>query len=161
MRYIMRQKFWSWGDDFTIKDENEQDVFLVDGAAFSWGDNLSVQDMDGNQLAHISQALFTLMPRYEIFRNGEKFAEVIKEFSWFNSSFTLDVPGPNDYSITGSFWQHEYEFQRKGQTVARVSKRYFSWTDTYGIDVVDGEDVLAILSTCIVIDLICHDEKND
>ena len=86
---------------------------------------------------------------------------IFKEFSWFNSSFTLDVPGPNDYSITGSFWEHEYEFQRHGEIVARVSKRYFSWTDTYGIEVVDGEDVLAILATCIVIDLICHDEKND
>ena len=157
----MRQKFWSWGDDFTIKDENEQDVFLVDGAAFSWGDNLSFQDMNGNQLAYISQTIFTLMPKYEIFRGGEKFAEVIKEFSWFNSSFTLDVPGPNDYSITGSFWQHEYQFERQGRTVAQVSKSYFSWTDTYGIDVIDGEDILAILATCVVIDLVCHDEKNN
>ena len=34
-----------------------------------------------------------------------KFAEVIKEFSWFKSKFTLDVPGPNDYTIGGSFWE--------------------------------------------------------
>jgi len=161
MRYIMRQKFWSWGDDFTIKDEHEQDVFLIDGAAFSWGDNLSFQDMSGKQLAYISQTIFTLMPKYEIFRGGKKFAEVVKEFSWFNSSFTLDVPGPNDYSITGAFWSHEYEFQRQGRVVAQVSKRYFSWTDTYGIDVIDGEDILAILATCIVIDLVCHDEKKN
>jgi len=55
--------------------------------------------------------------------NGQKFAEVIKEFSWFKQSFTLDVPGPNDYTIQGDFWSHEYTFTRFGKTVATSQKR--------------------------------------
>ena len=161
MRYMMKQAFWSWGDDFTIKDENQNDAFLVDGHAFSWGDKLSFQSMDGTELAFISQRLMSFMPRYEIHRGGQKFAEVVKKFSWFKSKFTLDVPGPNDYTITGSFWDHEYTFERQGRTVAQVSKQYWSWSDTYGIDIVDGEDDVAILATCVVIDLVCHDEKKD
>ena len=162
MKYMMKQKFWSWGDDFTIKDENGNDAFLVDGKVFSWGDKLSVQDMRGNEVAYIAQKMLSWKPRYEIFIDGSKFAKVIKEFSWFKSKFTLDVPGPNDYTITGSFWQHEYEFQRSGSMVARVSKEYFSWTDTYGIEIIDGENFISILATCIVIDLVCHDnDKND
>ncbi len=161
MRYMMKQKFWSLGNDFTIKDEHGQDVLLVDGAAFSWGDKLSLQDMSGNELAHIAQKLLSFKPRYKIFRDGREFAEVVKEISWFKSKFTLDVPGPNDYSITGSFWQHEYVFQRGGRDVARVSKEYFRMSDTYGIDIVDGEDDVAILATCVVIDLVCHDEQHD
>ena len=105
--------------------------------------------------------MLSLMPRYEIHRDGKKFAEVVKKFSWFKSKFELDVPGPNDYTITGSFWDHEYSFERMGRTVASVSKAYWSWTDTYGIDIVDGEDDVAILATCVVIDLVCHDEKNN
>jgi uncharacterized protein YxjI len=31
MRYVLKQKFWSWGDDFTIKNANGQDAFFVDG----------------------------------------------------------------------------------------------------------------------------------
>ena len=73
---------------------------------------------------------------------------------------TIDVPGPNDYTISGSFWEHEYAFERGGAIVAHVSKELSSWTDTYGIDVVDGEDDVAILATCVVIDLVCHEEKN-
>ena len=122
MRYLMKQKFWSWGDDFTVKDEQGQDVYFVDGAAFSWGDKLSIQDMDGQELAFISQRLMSLLPRYEISRDGQQFAEVTKEFSWFKSKFTLDAPGPNDYSITGCFWDHEYEFERSGRTVARAPR---------------------------------------
>ena len=56
MRYLLKEKFWGWGDDYAIKDENENPVFIVDGAAFSWGDKLSFQDTSGNELAHILYA---------------------------------------------------------------------------------------------------------
>ena len=103
MRYVIKEKFWSWGDDFHIYDENKQPVFFVDGQAFSWGDKLSFQDMQGHEMAFISQKLLRWKPTYEIHRDGQLFAKVIKEFSWFKQTFALDVPGPNDYSIKGSF----------------------------------------------------------
>ena len=162
MRYQMRQKFFAFGDDFLIKDEHGTDVYFVDGKAFSWGDKLSFQRNDTREeIAFIAQKLWSFKPKYEIHRNGVVFAEVIKEFTWFNSKFTLDVPGPNDYEITGSFWKHEYSFSRQGRTVASVSKKWFSLTDTYGIDIVSGEDDVAILATAIVVDLVCHDEKSN
>ena len=160
MRYVIKEKFWSWGDDFYIFDEHQNKVFFVDGKAFSWGDKLSFQDLEGNELAFISQKLLTWKPKYEIYRTGELFAEVVKEFRWFSKEFTLDVPGPNDYAITGKFWKHDYEFTRGGQTVAVVSKAFWSWTDTYGIEIIDGEDDVAILCAAIVIDQVLHDDKN-
>ena len=160
MRYQIKEKFWAFGNDFHILDEEGQRVFLVDGAAFSWGDKLSLQDLDGNESAYISPKMLSFMPRYAIYRNGALFAEVRKEFTWFNKQFTLDVPGPNDYSIDGSFWEHEYVFKRGGRNVATISKRYFAFSDIYGIDIVEGEDDIAILATCIVIDQVLHDEKD-
>ena len=160
MRYVIKEQFWSWGDDFHIFNEKREPVFLVDGQAFSWGDKLSFQSMDGRELAFISQKMFSFKPKYEIYRDGRLFAEVVKEWSWFNKSFTLDVPGPNDYSIDGSFWQHDYSFQRSGRVVAQVSKALWSWTDTYGIEVADGEDDVSILCAAIVIDQVLHDEKS-
>ncbi|QDU55539.1 LURP-one-related/scramblase family protein [Aeoliella mucimassa] len=157
MIYRIKEAFWSWGDDSAICDQFGQPVYQVDGAAFSWGDDLSFQDMSGRQLARITQTLFSFKPRYQIQIDGTVFAEVIKEWSWFNQKFTLDVPGPNDYSITGSFWEHEFSFTRQGRDVARVSKSYWAWTDSYGVQTVDNEDDLAILCTCIVIDQVLHD----
>ena len=46
MRYVMKQKLLSWGNDFTIRDEDGRDVFFVDGKAFSIGKKLSFKDMD-------------------------------------------------------------------------------------------------------------------
>ena len=159
MRYQLKQKIWSWGNDFQINDSNGDPIFRVDGHVFSWGDKLSFQDMQGNELAFISQKLLTFMPKYELYRNGELFAEIIKEFTWFKSQFTLDVPGPNDYEIEGSFWEYEYKFNRSGRNVASVSRAYWSWSDTYGVDIIDGEDDIAILATVVIIDLVCHNDK--
>ncbi len=156
MRFIIKQKAWSLAGGFRIFDETEQPVYQVNGKFLSIGDKLKFADMAGQVLAEIHQKLLSLKPKYEIYRNGEHFASIVKEFSWLNSRFTLDVPGPNDYQITGGFWEYEYEFLRNNVIVASVSKEFFSFTDTYGVNIIDGEDNVAILATIIVIDMICH-----
>lgn len=159
MRYLMKQKLWSFGDDFLIRDAAGSDVFFVDGKAMSIGDKLSFQDMNGRELAHISQKVLSLLKTYHVYRDNRLFAEITKKLSLFKNKFEVDVPGPNDYTVTGNFFDFEYEFVRSGRTVAGVSKRYFSLRDTYGIDIVDGEDDITILATAVVIDLVCH-ERN-
>jgi uncharacterized protein YxjI len=161
MIYRIKEKFWGFGDTFNIVNDQGQKCYVVKGKAFSWGDKLSFQDPDGNELAFISQKVLSFRPRYRIYVAGNLFAEVNKEFSWFSKKFTLDVPGPNDYSIDGSFWRHNYTFTRKSRNVAVVSKELWGWTDSYGVDISDGEDVVSILCACIVIDQVLADDHNN
>ncbi|NOQ74141.1 MAG: hypothetical protein GQ574_19190 [Crocinitomix sp.] len=157
MVYRIKEKFWSWGGDFCIEDEQKNPRFYVKGKAFSWGNKLSFMDENKNELAFISQKLMSWKPQYQIMIDGNLFAEVIKEWSWFNKKFTLDVPGPNDYTIEGSFWAHEFTFMRGGVEVAKISKKHWTWTDSYGVDILDSEDHVSILCACIVIDQVLHD----
>jgi uncharacterized protein YxjI len=160
MRYVMKEKMWSWGDDYKVRDEQGRDVFFIDGRAFSFGNKLSFQDMSGNELAFIDQKLLSWGPTYEIFRGGRQVAVVKKHlFTLFRNRFTVDVPGPDDLEAQGSFLEHEYTFSRHGQTVAEVSKKWFSMTHTYGVDVAPGEDDVLILASVVVIDLCMHDEQ--
>lgn len=160
MRYVLKQKFWSWGDDFTIKNEAGADVFFVDGKAFSWGEKLSFQDMSGRELLFIRQKLLSWGPTYEITQDGDLVAVVRKElFTLFNCRFTVDVAGPNDWEARGNFLDHEYVFERGGQTLAGVSKRWFSWTDTYGVEIAEAENDVLILASAVVIDMICHGDN--
>jgi uncharacterized protein YxjI len=160
MRYLMKQKIFSFGDDFTIKDESGIERFFVDGKAFSVGNKLSFQDMQRRELAFIQQKLLSWGPRYEILRGGHLAASVEKRlFTLFTCKFVVDVPGPDDLEAKGNFLDHEYEFHRGGRVVASCSKRWFSWSDTYGIEVGEGEDDVLILASSVVIDMVCHDEK--
>jgi uncharacterized protein YxjI len=161
----MRQKLWSWGDDFTIKDEAGRDRFFVDGKAISFGDKLSFQDMRRNELAFIRQKLLSWGPTYEI-HSGGQLAAVLKKklFTFFKYKFTVDethTPAPVDLEIEGDFWDHEYAFTRNGQTVAAVSKRWFSWSDTYGVEVAPGESDVLILACTVAVDLATERKDND
>jgi uncharacterized protein YxjI len=157
MRYLMKQKLFCWGDDFRIRDEAGQDVFFVDGRALSIGNKLSFQDMAGNELAFIRQKLMSWGPTYEILRGGALAAIVKKElFTLFRCRFIIEVPGPDDLEAAGNLLDMEYSFTRGGRAVAEVSKRWFTWTDSYGVDISQGEDDVLILASTVVIDMVCH-----
>ena len=160
MRYVLKQKLLSWGDDYYIRDDEEREVYLVDGKAISWGGQFSFKDMEGRELAHIKQKLLKLSPTYEIYRNGELAAVVKQElFSLLRHRFTVDVPGPDDLEARGDFLDHEYVFTRGDREVATVSKRWLRLRDTYGVETVDGEDDVLILASAVVIDQACHRDE--
>jgi len=160
MRYVMRQKILSLADNFTIKDEQERDIYVVKGKLFSFGDKLSFQDTAGNELVYIDQRLLNWGPTYELWRGAELLAVVKRQlFSFIHHRFTVDVPGPNDLEAEGDFLDHEYTFTRDGSVVATVSKRWFSWTDTYGIEIADGDDPVLVLASAVVVDMVCHDDN--
>ena len=163
MRYLMRERILSWGDDFTIRNADGESVYYVDGKVLSFGDKLSFRDMQGNELALIDQKLVSLAPQYEIVRGGKTVAVVKKQlFTLFRAKFTVDVPGPDDLEAKGNFLAHEYTFERDGRDVARVSKKWFSLADTYAIDIDEGEDDVLILASAVVIDLVSHpDDKHN
>ncbi len=117
--------------------------------------------MTGNELAFIRQKLLTLGSKYDIHRNGELVATVKKHhFTLFRARFTVDVPGPDDLEAQGSFLEYNYRFERGGRNVAEVSKRWFSMRDTYGIDIEEGQDDVLILASAVVIDMVCHSDKD-
>ena len=158
----MRERILSWGDDFTIRNAEGEDVYHVDGKVFSVGDKLTLRNTQGEELAFIDQKLLSLGRQYEIIRGGRTVAVVKKHmFTLFRARFTVDVPGPDDLEARGDFLDHEYTFERGGREVARVSKQWFSLSDTYGIDIDDGEDEVLILASAIVIDLVSHPDRRD
>jgi len=162
MRYVMKQKLFAWGDDFYIRDAEGRDVFFVDSKGFSFGHQLSFRDLQGNELAFIRQKVLSWGPTYEIYRNGAPAAVVTQElFTFFRCRFSVDVPGPDDLEGTGDFWEQEYELTRGGRRVATVSRQWFSWSDTYGVDIAAGEDDVLILASTVIIDMICHAERGN
>lgn len=159
MRFVMKEKLLCFGDDYYIKDEQGRDAFFVDGKAFTMRDKLSFQDLQGNELAFIQQRMFAWGPTYDITSRGQHIATVKKQiFSFLNCRFFVDVPGPNDLTAEGNFLHHEYVFKRQDRQVAQVSKHWFSWSDTYGVDIHHEEDALLVLASTVVIDQVCHDE---
>ena len=52
----------------------------------------------------------------------------------------------------GNIVDHEYEIERDGDTVARISKKWFRVRESYGVDIATGEDAALILAITVAID---------
>lgn len=158
MRFQVREKVFSFGDDFTIKDATGNDYFIVKGKVFSLGDKLRLYNMAGQELFYIEQKLMRLLPEYTIYGGGRPVATVKKKISFFGSKFMIDSEY-GSYDIEGQPFNYSFEVNKNGGRVATVSKQFFSFSDTYGVDVSDQEDYGFILALVIVIDQIIHDNK--
>jgi uncharacterized protein YxjI len=160
MRYQMRQKLFTLTDDYAIADGDGNDAYFVKGKLLSLGKNLSFQDMNQNEITHIQQKIWNWGPTYEIWHNGELEAVVKKElFTFFHCVFHVDEPGHDSLTAEGEFTDHEYTFTRAGRQVATVSKQWFTFADTYGVEVDESEDAVLILACTVVIDEACHDRR--
>ncbi|MCX7921006.1 MAG: LURP-one-related family protein [Clostridia bacterium] len=159
MRYIIKQKFFSFGDSFTIKNEADRDVFVVKSQLLSFGKKLRIYDLEGNELCYIEQKLLKFMPEYDIYIAGQHVANIKKKFAFFKNDFVI-TSQVDQYYINGDFIGHEFGIYKGDEMVARISKKFFSFRDTYGVEIDDRQDQVTILAIAIVIDMVCHDSDN-
>ena len=64
----------------------------------------------------------------------------------------MEVDGGQDLKVHGNIVDHEYEIERDGDTIARVSKKWFRVRDTYGVDVRAVADAALALSVTVAVD---------
>jgi uncharacterized protein YxjI len=156
MRYVLKQDLFAWGDDFHIYDDQGKEVYFVDGHGIAVRNRLSFQDMAKQEVAFIQQTMFTWGREYTISRSGKVVAKVSQQTLTGNRcSFFIDVPGPNDLSAEGDFYNHDYAFKRGEKVAARVSKEKAG--EGFGVDVPPAEDPVLLLASAIVIDLVIRE----
>ncbi|MEV4343059.1 LURP-one-related family protein [Actinoplanes sp. NPDC049596] len=159
--YVIKERFFSIGDDFDVEDENGNRVYHVDGKVFSVRNRVVIEDTNGDEVASVHRHLVALRPTYEIRIGGEKAAEVRKKlFTPFRDKFTIDVPGPDDLEMKGNLLDHEYVIEQDGREVAAVSKRWLTIRDTYAVQVSAGVDPLLIIGSVLALDLALERDKD-
>ena len=155
MRLCIKEKVFSWGDKFTVKDEYVYDRYVVEGEIFSWGKKLHVYDMAGREVAFIKQEIWSFLPRYYVFCGGRQVAEIKKEFTFFLPRYTIDGLS---WEIDGSFMAHDYVISQHGRVIVRIQKEWMTWGDSYVLDIGDPDDELVALAVVLTID--CVTESN-
>jgi uncharacterized protein YxjI len=152
MKLYIKQKVFSFRDKFSVLDESGQERYFAKGKIFTLGKKLHICDSEGNEMAFIRQKLMTIMPKYTIEIGGNAF-ELVKEFTLLNQSFYIKN---TNCVIKGDFWSHEYEIfdSSTGMPIARVSKKWLTWGDSYEIDIFDDRNELFALCVVLAIDSI-------
>ncbi len=157
MALYMKQKVFSWGDKFFVYDESGREKYHVKGEVFSLGKKLHLYDDCERELAFIQQKLLTFLPKYLVSREGSQIAEVVKEFTFFKPVYSVKGLG---WRVEGDFFSHEYEISADGRTIVRVTKEWFTFGDSYCIDIDPGVDEATALAIVLVIDACLDAEDN-
>lgn len=157
MNLYIKQRVFTWGDKFSIYDEKGNEKYFVEGEVFTFGKKLHLYDLNGNELAFIEQQLFTFLPKYCVSINGNIVAEVVKEFTFFKQEYSVNGP---EWKVHGDFFDHDYEVTDGYNTIASVSKEWFTFGDAYEIRFGNDVNEIMALSVCLVIDA-CIDAQRD
>ncbi len=159
MKYLIKQHQIAIGDDFSILDENGEKQYFVDGYGFSFGKKLSFQDRNKNELALIKKSLFSFLPKFNIYKNGNLYASVTKKWLSFRPAFIIKkAKTPGHIRLTGRLLDFEYKFTKDRKSIATASKKWFTMSDSYAVDLEGGEDAVLILSAAIIVDLMLHNK---
>ncbi len=151
MKYYIKQKVFSWRDRFFIYDDGGNEIFHVEGEVFTFGKKLHLYDQAERELSYIHQKVWSFLPRFFVSQNGTDIAEVTKEFTWFKPRYAVE---PFGYTVSGDFMAHNYTVDNGERTIASVTKKWFTWGDTYEIDISESTDAVMMLSIVLIIDAV-------
>ncbi|MDQ6920347.1 MAG: LURP-one-related family protein [Candidatus Dormibacteraeota bacterium] len=151
--YQLRRKLFSMGEDYWIENDRGQRVFKVDGKVLRVRETFALQDPDGAELASVETKLIAVRPTMTIERDGQVYATVKKAlFTLLRQHYTVSVRGAPDLEAQGNITNHEYEIRAYGEVVATISKRWFSFRDSYGVSIRPGQDPVLVLAAAVCID---------
>lgn len=157
MKLYIRQKVFSWGDRFTVWDEQGNDRYFVEGEIFSWGKKLHVYNRAGQEAAFIRQEVFSFLPRYQVYLGQRQVAEIVKEFSLFFPKYSIEGLG---WEVDGDFWDHDYEITKNGRPIVTIHKEWMSWGDCYEVDIADPANEILALAVVLAIDCVLAAQRN-
>ena len=157
MKLYIKEKVFSWGDKFTVKDGSGRDKYLVEGEVFTWGKKLHVYNMAGQEVAFIKQEVWSWLPKYYVFCNGRQIAEIKREFTFFFPKYSIDGLG---WEINGSFMAHDYEITQHGRPIVQIRKEWMTWGDSYELDIANPADELVALAVVLTIDCVMESNSN-
>jgi uncharacterized protein YxjI len=152
-RYRMREKVFAIGDDFWIDTDDDRHAFKVNGKALRIRSTFILEGPSGDELYKIQEKKLHIRDTMELERDGKKAATIKKALvTPLRDRFNIELEGGGELSAKGNIVDHEYKIERDGEKIAEISKRWFRARDTYGIEVLPGENDALILAAAICID---------
>lgn len=151
----IKQKVFSLGGKFTVKDQQERDVYFVEGSFMQIPKTFSILNTTRDEIALITKKVFSFLPKFFVEVNGQEVLTIKKEFSFFKARYTIDAAG---IEVNGNWWDMDFQVLRHGKVVGKVSKEWFTWGDSYKVQILDEEMEGVIISLVVAIDCVKADQ---
>ncbi|RTR25960.1 hypothetical protein EKG37_22265 [Robertmurraya yapensis] len=151
----IKQKVFSLGEKFTVRDQQEQDVYYVEGSFMQIPKTFSIMNVERDEIALITKKVFSFLPTFFVEVDGREVLTIKKEFSFFKARYTIDSA---DIEVQGNWWDMDFEVLQHGEVVGKVSKEWFTWGDSYKVQIVDEAMEKIVIALVVAIDCVKADQ---
>ena len=153
----IKQKVFSLSGQFTVKDEQEKDVYYVEGSFMKVPKTFSIMNAEREEIALITKKMLSFLPKFFVEVNGQELLTIKKEFSFFKARYTIDAAG---IDVHGNWWEMDFEVLQNGEVVGKVNKEWFTWGDSYKVQIVNEEMETIIIALVVAIDCVKADQAS-
>ncbi|MGG0720170.1 LURP-one-related family protein [Robertmurraya massiliosenegalensis] len=151
----IKQKVFSLSGKFTVKDEQEKDVYYIEGSFMKIPKTFSIMNSLREEVALITKKVISFLPKFFVEVNGNEVLTIKKEFSFLKARYTIEGAG---IEVIGNWWDMNFEVSRNGEIIGKVSKEWFTWGDSYKIQIMDEETETIVIALVIAIDCVKADQ---
>lgn len=148
MKLYIKQKVLTFGERFTVKNEFNEDVFYVEGSFFRIPKEFNIYDANQQKVGHIERQIFRLFGHYDINDQTETII-LRRNFTFLRQNYSLEN---TNWSLQGDFFGHNYQVVQDSRPIMSLTKHWFTWGDSYELDISDPKDAVLALSIAICVD---------
>ena len=151
----IKQKVFSLSGKFTVKDQQEKDVYYVEGSFMKIPKTFSIRDENKNEIARITKKILSFLPKFFVEINGQEVLTIKKEFSFFKARYNIEAAG---MEVLGNWWDMDFQVLQNGKVIGKVNKEWFTWGDSYKVQILNEELETIVIALVIAIDCVKADE---
>lgn len=152
----IKQKVFSLSEKFIVKDQEEKDAYYVEGSFMKVPKTFSIMNQDRDEVALITKKVLSFLPTFFVEVNGQEVVTIKKELSFLKARYSIDAGG---VEVQGNWLDMDFQVLQNGTVVGEVGKEWFSWGDSYRVNVLNEEMETIILALVIAIDCVKSDQS--
>ncbi len=151
----IKQKVFSLSGKFTVKDQQEKDIYFVEGSFMKVPKTFSIMNTARDEVALITKKVFSFLPKFLVEVNGREVLTIKKELSFLKARYTIDAAG---IEVQGNWWDMNFQVFQHGKIVGEVSKEWFTWGDSYQVQIIDEKMENTMIALVVAIDCVKADQ---
>ncbi|WP_107839400.1 LURP-one-related/scramblase family protein [Metasolibacillus meyeri] len=155
-RLYIKQKIFSLSGKFTVKNAQGDDVYFVEGSFLQIPKTFTIFDSSRAEVAMITKKVFSFLPTFFVEVDGREMVKIKKKFSFFKAHYSIEVEG---IEVRGNWFDMNFSILRHGEVVGSVSKEWFTWGDSYKVEVLDEKLEKLIIALVVAIDCVKADNS--
>ena len=145
----IKQKVFSLGEKFSVKDIEENEVYFVEGSFMRIPKTFSIKDDKLAEVAMITKKMFSFLPTFFVDVHGQETMTIKKEFTFIKARYTIDAAG---IEVQGNWWDMDFEVYQNRNFIGSVSKQWFTWGDSYQLQITDEKMEPLLVALVVAID---------